>query len=99
MVEKGVPSLLGIEIFGRDRRLISTNTELVKGGHSLKDRIGIFILLIDSMEEILGVKFSEMFIKLHNYCGIFLIKDKLFVAHCKDEDAFEYVERMIGILE
>ncbi len=99
MAEQKIPSLLGIEVFGRDGRLISTNTELIKGGHSLKDKIGIFISLIDSMEEILGVKFSEMFIKLHDFCGIFLIKDKLFVAHCKDEDAFEYVERMIGTLE
>ncbi len=99
MEEKGISSLLGIEVFGRDGKLISTKTELIKGGHSLKDRIGIFISLIDSMEGVLGVKFTEMFIKLKDYCGIFLIKDKLFVAHCKDEDSFEYVERMIGTIE
>lgn len=99
MEEKRIPSLLGIEIFGRDGRLISTKTELIKSDHSLKDRIELFISLINSMEELLGVHFTEMFIKLKDYCGIFLIKDKLFVAHCKDEDAFEYVERMIGTME
>lgn len=99
MEEKSIPSLLGIEVFGRDGRLISTKTELIKEGHSLKDRIGIFISMIDSMEGILGVKFTEMLIKLKDYCGIFLIKDKLFIAHCKDEDSFEYVERMIETIE
>lgn len=99
MEEKGLPSLLGIEIFGRDGKLISTKTELIKSGHSLKDKIGIFITLINSLEETFNAKFSEMFIKLRDYCGIFLIKDKIFVAHCKDEDAFEYVERMIATIE
>lgn len=99
MEERKIPSLLGIEIFGRDGKLISTSTELIKSGHSLKDKTEPFIFLINSLEELLGVHFTEMFIKLKDYCGIFLIKDKLFVAHCKDEDAFEYVERMIETME
>lgn len=99
MEEERIPSLLGIEIFGRDGKLISTKAELIKSEHSLKDKIELFISLINSMNEILGVNFSEIFIKLKDYCGIFLIKDKLFVAHCKDEDAFEYVERMIETIE
>lgn len=99
MEEKGLPSLLGIEIFGRDGRIISAKNELIKSGHSLRERIGIFISLINSLEEAMNVKFSEMFIKLKDYCGIFIIKDKIFVAHCKDEDAFEYVERMIATIE
>ncbi|MGQ9618164.1 MAG: hypothetical protein ACUVUG_04285 [Candidatus Aminicenantia bacterium] len=98
MEEKKITSLLGIEIFQRDGKLISTRTELLKEGHSLKDEINIFISFIDSMKEIFKVEFSELFIKLKDYCGIFLMQDKLFVAHCKDEDVFEYVERMIETL-
>ncbi len=95
MEEKKIPALIGIEIFGRDGKVISSKAELIKAGISLKDDIETFVVFINEMEKSTGINFTELHIKIKDFCGIFIMQDKLFVAHCKDEDAFEQVEKLI----